>query len=107
MKRVPENGILGTYRGNVYPKRRFWVHVGMAGADGFEPPVSRVRVCCLTTWRSPYKMVRTKRFELLRTMPGDSESPVSSYSTTFANWQELMESNHRLQIWSLLFSSLN
>ena len=52
--RVPETVLLGTYRGNVYPKRRFWVHVGMAGADGFEPPVSRVRVCCLTTWRSPY-----------------------------------------------------
>ena len=85
----------------------------MAGADGFEPPVSRVRVCCLTTWRSPYQLVRMKRFELLRTMPGDFESPVSSISTTLAKinwqelhlrgWQELMESNHRMRIWSPLF----
>ena len=26
----------------------------MAGASGFGPLISRVRVCCLTTWRSPY-----------------------------------------------------
>ena len=47
--------LLGTYRGNVYPKTGFWVHVGMAGADGFEPPNDGIRIRCLTTWRSPYR----------------------------------------------------
>ena len=28
----------------------------MAGADGFEPPNDGIRIRCLTTWRSPYKM---------------------------------------------------
>ena len=35
---VPKKAFLWTYRGNVYPKRRFWVHVGMAGVDGIKPP---------------------------------------------------------------------
>ena len=25
---VPQKVFLGTYRGNVYPKRRFWVYIG-------------------------------------------------------------------------------
>ena len=53
MKRVPETVLLGTYCKNVYPKTGFWVHVGMAGADGFGPPVSRVRVCCLSHLAKP------------------------------------------------------
>ena len=28
---VPQKVFLGTYRGNVYPKTGFWVHMGIAG----------------------------------------------------------------------------
>ena len=28
---VPEKAFLWTYRGNVYPKTGFWVHMGIAG----------------------------------------------------------------------------
>ena len=47
--------LLGTYRGNVYPKRRFWVHVGMAGADGFEPPVTESESAALPLGEAPYQ----------------------------------------------------
>ena len=47
--------LLGTYRGNVYPKRRFWVHVGMAGADGFEPPVAESESAAFTLGEAPIK----------------------------------------------------
>ena len=76
----------------------------MAGADGFGPPVAESESAALPLGEAPIKLVRMKRFELLRAMPGDSESPVSSISTTLANWQELMESNHRARIWNPLFS---
>ena len=45
--------LLGTYRGNVYPKRRFWVHVGMAGADGFGPPVAESESAALPLGEAP------------------------------------------------------
>ena len=45
--------LLGTYRGNVYPKRRFWVHVGLAGADGFGPPVAESESAALPLGEAP------------------------------------------------------
>ena len=30
---VPETVLLGTYRGNVYPKTGFWVHIRPAGEE--------------------------------------------------------------------------
>ena len=65
----------------------------MAGASGFEPLVSRVRVCCLTTWRSPYKLAGTKGFEPLQ---NDLESFVLAITPSSLKWQEHQDSNLKI-----------
>ena len=85
---------LGTYRGNVYPKRRFWVHVGMAGADGFGPPVAESESAALPLGEAPYQ----------KALHWSAVHDVSEAQKGSIEWQELMESNHRARIWNPLFS---
>ena len=51
---VPQKAFLWIYRGNVYPKRRFWVHVGMAGVDGVKPPFADLESAVLLTELNSY-----------------------------------------------------